>query len=115
MSKIRVLRPWGALVLAAFVLPLALAGCSGSSTLMMPAEEFAGHVADVMVDQEKIPRPIVTCGDTPIAVTEGATVHCFFSATETPTVLYDSVTTISNVKGADFHIVTKVDAEPQPG
>ncbi|PPF83337.1 hypothetical protein C5B96_08175 [Subtercola sp. Z020] len=108
------MRPLTALLFAAFVLPFALAGCSGSGTLMMPAEEFAGHVADVMVDQEKIPRPIVTCGDKPIAIVENATVHCFFSATETPTVLYDSVTTISNVKGADFHIVTKVDAEPQP-
>ncbi|RFA14506.1 hypothetical protein B7R22_09805 [Subtercola boreus] len=114
MSKTSDLRPWLALSFAAIVLPFTLAGCSSDSgTLMMPAEEFAGHVADVMVDQEKIPRPIVTCGDSPVEIVDGATVHCFFSATEAPTVLYDSVTTISEVKGADFHIVTKVDAEPQ--
>ncbi|RFA20288.1 DUF4333 domain-containing protein [Subtercola boreus] len=115
-------RPLGArsllaAVLAAILLGGTLAGCSfqigGPPTIS--AEKFASQVADAVVDQLKVPRPIVTCGTADIEVVEGKVVHCDFSATDDPTTVYDSQTTISQVQGTDFHIETQIDDTPKGG
>ncbi|RFA11952.1 hypothetical protein B7R21_11460 [Subtercola boreus] len=117
MSILRTPRLLPALLLGAFVLPLGLSGCSFSfgSNPTISADDFARQVGDAVVEQLKVPRPIVDCGDDPIDVVEGKVVHCDFSAEDDPTAIYDSQTTISDVHGSDFHIDTKIDDAPKAG
>ncbi|RFA09615.1 hypothetical protein B7R54_10575 [Subtercola boreus] len=105
------------LVIGAFVVPATLTGCSFAvnSTPTISADDFAKQVGDAVVEQLKVPRPIVDCGDDPIDVVEGKVVHCDFSAEDDPSAIYDSQTTISDVHGTDFHIDTKIDDAPKAG
>jgi hypothetical protein len=99
----------------ALAIPLALGGCSFSASTgpaTISGADFSKQVADQFEKQLNV-RPVVDCGSDTIQVVEGATVHCDFSASDDPGTHYDSTTTISNVNGADFHIVTKVADQPK--
>ncbi|MDM7889302.1 DUF4333 domain-containing protein [Curtobacterium sp. RHCJP20] len=90
-----------------------LAGCtvstSANRTVSPPGFERA--VADAL-EREVGQRPLVDCGEDPIDLVEGNTVHCEIGA-DGDTTVYDSTVEVGDVEGTDYSVHVQVDEQPK--
>lgn len=96
------------------LLAVALAGCTASAsvTRTVTPDAFERVVVDALSSVSDA-TPEVDCGDDPIAVEDGAEVHCDVN-TAGFDVVYDSVATISTDGDGDYRVEVQVDDEPTP-
>lgn len=100
----------GAVLAGAFVV-LGLTGCSVKATVTVPASNVAKGAADAL-EKQIGQRPVIDCGSGRVDLVDGTKLHCDVGAKGDST-KYDSVVTISQVKGTDYHVDIKVDSQPE--
>lgn len=98
-------------VLAGVVVAVSAAGCTAEAHLTVPASNVAKGAADAL-EQQVGQRPVIDCGSEQVDLVDGKKIHCDVGAKGDPTT-YDSVVTISQVKGTDYHVDIEVDTEPE--
>jgi len=93
---------------------LTLTGCAfhAEAGRTTPAKSFASTVADGLEEQVG-KRPVVDCGDESIVLVRDKVVHCDLWAEGDPDTRYAVASTISSVKGGDYHLKIKVAEEPE--
>jgi hypothetical protein len=106
----------GALVLASALL-LALAGCSASASITATVANTAlAHTGGLALEKAvgaSVP-PKVDCGTGRTELRVGKKIHCDVVADPSkPTVLYDSVLTITKVSGLHYSVDIKVANSPK--